>query len=149
MVCFKSRVPTIIRTNRRGWTLVFRHNSTQVPTSRHYLKQPIIAIEQATMLQWHNEDTEWKGPANKVANNLLRALLSPLSNERILYSSAQNKMWQSRKRIWDALGAFVADGIQNRTISIINKEQLKAREKSTLPSKCLCSGSRLKKNIFL
>lgn len=126
MVCLKSRVPPIIRTNGRGWTLVFPNDSTQVPTSRHYLKQPITAMEQATMLQWHSEDTEWKGPAN----NLLKARLSPLSNERnyVQQSPEQNVAVQKENQR-DALGAFVADGIQNRTISIISEEQLKAREK--------------------
>lgn len=130
MVCFKSRAPTIIGTNRRGWTLVFRNDSTQVPTSRHYLKQPIIAIEQATMLQWHSEDTEWKGPANKAANNLLKAHLSSLSNERnYVQQCPEQKVAVQKENQRDALGAFVADGIQNRTISIISEEQLKAREK--------------------
>lgn len=48
----------------------------------------------------------------------------------------------------DALGAFVADGIQNRTISIISEEQLKAREKehtSVKVKKMVCAPDLRKK----
>lgn len=82
------------------------------------------------MLQWHSEDTEWKGPANKVANNLLKARLSPLSNERnYVQQCPEQNVAVEKENQRDALGAFVAGGIQNRTISIISEEQLKAMEK--------------------
>lgn len=105
------------------------------------------------MLQWHSEDTEWKGPANKVANNLLKARLSPLSNERnYVQQSPEQNVAAQKENQRDALGAFLADGIQNRTISIISEEQLKAREKEHTSVKVkkngLCSGSRIKKEHF-